>query len=101
MWFAPSLDGPWQPHPLNPVKSEVTSSRPAGTPFVHDGRLFRPAQDDSGSYGRAMVINEVLRLTPEAFDEVVATRLGPFGSGRPLGPHTLSAAGDRTLLDGK
>ncbi len=65
-------------------------------------RLFRPAQDDSGAYGRAMVINEVLRLTPEAFDEVVATRLGPFGSGRyPLGPHTLSAAGDRTLLDGK
>ena len=29
----------------NPVKRDLGSSRPAGTPFVHDGQLYRPAQD--------------------------------------------------------
>lgn len=102
IWFADSPQGPWQPHPMNPVKSDVTSSRPGGTPFVHDGRLFRPAQDDAGTYGRRMVVNEVHILTPERFEESVAVRLGPFGHGRyPWGPHTLSAAGPVTLLDGK
>ena len=33
LWFAESLRGPWEAHPGNPVKTDVRSSRPAGTPF--------------------------------------------------------------------
>ena len=46
-WWADDLGGPWHPHLLNPVKSDVRSARPGGTPFEHEGRLFRPAQDGS------------------------------------------------------
>ncbi len=42
LWSAPALLGPWTPHPGNPVKSDVRSSRPGGTPFAVDGVLYRP-----------------------------------------------------------
>ncbi|MFD9498161.1 hypothetical protein [Streptomyces sp. NPDC060035] len=102
VWFAPSPWGPWSPHPGNPVKSDVTSSRPAGAPFVRDGKLLRPAQDDAGRYGWRMVVNEVLTLTPTEFEEVQVARIGPFGAGRyPVGPHTLSVSGPYVYVDGK
>jgi hypothetical protein len=37
LWWADELDGPWFPHADNPVKVDVRSARPAGTPFVVDG----------------------------------------------------------------
>jgi hypothetical protein len=84
------------------VKLDIRSSRPAGTPFEHDGRLFRPAQDCAGSYGAAIVINEVTSLTPDRFSERPVARLTPEPRGPlPDGLHTLSAAGPRTLVDGK
>ena len=49
LWRAPDLTGPWEPHPGNPVKVDVRSSRPAGTPFEFEGQLYRPAQDCSES----------------------------------------------------
>jgi len=51
VWFADDLLGSWCPHPGNPVKPDIRSARPAGTPFVHDGALYRPAQDCSRTYG--------------------------------------------------
>ncbi len=99
---AASLDGPWQPHAGNPVKVDVGSSRPGGTPFMRDGYLYRPAQDCGAHYGAAIVVNRVLELTTEAFAEEPVARLAP---GRdwpyPDGLHTLSAWGDRTLIDAK
>ncbi len=34
-----------------------------------DGALYRPAQDCSVTYGGAVVINRIDRLTPEEFSE--------------------------------
>ncbi|WP_405466506.1 hypothetical protein OG333_37770 (plasmid) [Streptomyces anulatus] len=102
IFYSSSPWGPWQPHLRNPVKSDISSSRPAGAPFVRDGRLLRPAQDDAGRYGWRMVVNEVLKLTPREFEETLVTRIGPFGSGPfPIGPHTLSVAGPYVYVDGK
>jgi hypothetical protein len=100
-WFAAHPAGPWQPHPLNPLKTDVRSSRPGGTPFVHEGRLYRPAQDDSRSYGSAVVLNWVMRLTPTEFAEQTVARVDPVPGPYSGGLHTLSAVGDRTLVDGK
>jgi hypothetical protein len=101
-WHADDLQGPWQRHPGNPLKTDIRSSRPAGTPFIHNGRLYRPAQDGSRTYGGAVSINRVVRLTPTKFEEeTVATlrpaRDGPYRSGI----HTVSAVGDVTLIDAK
>lgn len=102
LFHAPALAGPWQPHARNPVKQDVGSSRSGGTPFVHAGELFRPAQDCSRTYGGALVLNRVLRLTPEEFAEETVVRLSPPADWPwREGWHTLSACGNRTLLDAK
>jgi hypothetical protein len=100
-WWAPSLLGPWQPHAIDPLLIDVRSARGAGTPFVHDGRLYRPAQDCTGSYGEAVTLNLIEELDPQRFSERVVQVLHPDPAGPyPDGVHTLSSLGDRTLVDG-
>jgi hypothetical protein len=102
LWYSPAITGPWRAHAGNPVKTDVRSSRPAGTPFVVDGFLYRPAQDSSVTYGGRVVINRVLCLTPNSFEEEVVAYVEPDINGPyPDGLHTLSAVGDLTLIDGK
>ncbi len=102
VWHGDGPRGPWTAHELNPVKCDVRSARPGGTPFTIDGVLYRPAQDDGGAYGGALVINRIDRLTPVAFEETVVARLDPDPHGPyPSGIHTISSAGALLLVDGK
>ena len=102
VWYADRARGPWAPHALNPVKCDVRSARPGGTPFIVDGVLYRPAQDNSGTYGGALVINRIDLLTPEGFEETTVARMDPDPDGAyPSGIHTMSAVGSSVLVDGK
>ena len=102
IYHAPEPAGPWEPHANNPVKIDVETARPGGTPFVHEGRLYRPAQDCGTTYGRRVVINRVTKLSEAEFSEEVAAVVEPQrGPGYSAGLHTLSAVGDWTLIDGK
>jgi hypothetical protein len=100
-WYSEDLRGPWKPHAANPVKVDVRSARPAGTPFVHGGELYRPAQDCSRTYGGSVVINRVTRLSPTEFHEESVAFVKPDPAGPwPDGLHTLSSAGGKTVIDG-
>ena len=44
IWYASDLTSRWTAHPANPVKTDVRSARPGGTPFVVDGVLFGRAR---------------------------------------------------------
>lgn len=99
--FAEELTGEWKPHKKNPVKTDVRSSRPAGTPFVKDGELYRPAQNSTGGYGKEIVINKVEELNPEQYIETKVSEVRPSEEGPNTGVHTLSSQGDITLIDGK
>jgi hypothetical protein len=102
LWYSTALTGPWKPHGGNPVKTDVRSARPGGTPFSVNGILYRPAMDCSETYGGQIVINRVLDLTPTTFSEEIATTVAPNPrSEYPDGLHTLSAVGNITLIDGK
>lgn len=102
VYHAPELFGPWTPHPANPVKVDVGSARPGGTPFVVNGQLYRPAQDCSKTYGGRIVILRINRLTPTEYEEEAVAAVEPDPDGPfPEGLHTLSAVGERTLVDGK
>ena len=102
VFHSESLAGPWQPHLLNPVKTDITSSRPAGTPFQHEGRWYRPAQNGAISYGGSITINRIDLLTPDRFAEEPVRSVQPPGSGRyTAGLHTMSALGEATVLDGR
>ena len=100
--YAENLDAPWHLHPLNPLKCDVSASRSAGNPVVIDGRLYRPSQDCSETYGGAVVMNEILTLSPTAFEEVAVAHIKPEPSSLyPNGLHTLNALEDVTLVDSK
>jgi hypothetical protein len=100
IYWSDRLEGPWLPHFLNPVKIDIRSSRPAGALFYHNGRLLRPAQDCSRSYGAALTINEILELTPASFRERTICHLQPEST-MPHGLHTFCLAQGRVIVDGK
>lgn len=102
LFHAEQLTGAWQPHAANPVKVDRGGARMAGRFFVHEGRLYRPGQDCSSTYGGAVVLFRVDELTPLRFRESPVRRLAPDPHGPlPSGLHHVSAWGERTLVDGK
>ncbi|MGC2311006.1 MAG: hypothetical protein WA432_05315, partial [Candidatus Babeliaceae bacterium] len=101
-WYSESVTGPWRPHRLNPLKCDITSARPAGRPFLLNGTLCRPAQDCSAGYGSAITLNSVTALTPTCFEERIIGRIEPLPKSEfSDGIHTICAAGDKTIVDGK
>jgi len=100
LFHAPDLLGPWEPHRRNPVKVDVRSARCAGTPFRHEGRLYRPAQDYSRKLEGRITLNRVVELSTERFVEETVATIDPFAGPWPHKVHTLCALGDRTLVDG-
>jgi hypothetical protein len=88
LWFADDLFGPWKAHANNPVKIDVRSARPAGKLFSHDACLYRPAQDCSRTYGGAITINRIDRLTETEFQETVAGIVRPPLKAYTRGIHT-------------
>jgi hypothetical protein len=102
VYYSDILLGRYEPHRRNPVKMDVRSSRPAGTPFVYEGNLYRPAQDCSHTYGGRVTVNKVVKLTKDEFEEIPVQFVNPIeGTRHSKGLHTLSAVGEYTLIDGK
>jgi hypothetical protein len=100
VWYAETLRGPFTPHPANPVVSNAVGARPAGRIVRDNGRLLRPAQDGSGEYGRAIVVNEILALTPTEYRERPVSTLTAHDLGA-AGIHTMDVAGDLAVIDTK
>lgn len=102
LYYADELLGRYQPHPLNPVKSDVRSSRPAGRIIRLADRILRPAQNCAATYGGSLAINEVLELTPERYREREVMEVTPdILGGLPDGCHHLEHAGDHVVVDSK
>ncbi len=101
LFLADAWTGAWQPHPLNPVKSDTRSSRPAGACFEIGGSVYRPAQNCARRYGAGIAINRLVELTPTAFSEetVLMLRPSPSSSWRD-GMHTINSVGGVTVVDG-
>jgi len=74
-----------------------------GTPFMHEGQLYRPAQDSSETYGGRLVINRVVQLDTHDYREEFVKCIEPLPGGpHKAGIHTISAVGPNfTLVDGK
>lgn len=100
LFSAPSLFGPWTPHPGNPVVSNVRCARPAGALFFEQGKLIRPAQDCARAYGYALVFSEVQVLSETEYREKPMARLDPGWLPRNLGTHTYTRSGRFEVIDG-
>ena len=99
LFSGPGPLGPWRPHPANPIVSDVRSGRPAGRLFRHDGAWYRPSQDCTGRYGRAISLSRIDRLDLDGYAETVIDRIDPEWAPGGLGTHTLNRAGRSVLLD--
>lgn len=101
--FAHRLAGPWRAHPLNPVRTSRSSARPAGTPVARDSVLELPVQDSTETYGGAVRRLTISRLDEAHFEAEDEAWLRPSPALSPFvaGLHTVSAAGDISLIDCK
>ncbi len=101
-YYAKSMFGPFTAHFNNPIKSDISSSRNAGSIIISGGKVIRPAQDCARDYGVAVVLNEIISLDPTHFEEAPLRRIEPFSRGTyNRGLHTLNGIGDLTVIDGK
>lgn len=98
--WADRPEGPWHPHPANPLLSDARRGRCAGAVFLHDGELIRPAQDCAERYGRRLVFNRIERLSTEAYREVAMAELGGEWHPRGEGAHTWNRGGGWEVIDG-
>jgi hypothetical protein len=99
LFHSASPFGPWKAHRRNPVVSDVRHARPAGRLYESGGRWFRPAQDCSKSYGYALSIQEIVKLSESEYEErEVARRLPDWTTGL-VGTHTLNACPGLTMID--
>lgn len=102
IYHSTNLFGPFIPHQNNPVKDDLRSARSAGTPFIANNNLYRPAQDCSESYGHQVTINKIVKLSLDEFEEVIIKTIEPIKDvPYPSGIHTLSSAGEYTLIDAR
>jgi hypothetical protein len=102
IWYSPNLHGPYKSHFNNPVKVDIRSSRPAGNPFIHKGKLLRPAQDCSIRSGRQIVINEIVKLSPTEFEEKEYLNFSPSKIWKyKKGMHTFCVTEKMLIVDGK
>lgn len=89
----------WHSHPENPVVSDIRTARPAGAIFCREGKIFRPSQDCSGRYGRAVNIHEIDELTTSGYSEHRIARIRPRWKPELKGLHTLNSSGGIRVTD--
>ncbi|MHB8473026.1 MAG: glucosamine inositolphosphorylceramide transferase family protein [Gammaproteobacteria bacterium] len=100
LFYADSpLSDQWIAHPQNPIVSDVRRARPAGNVFLRNGKLYRPAQDCSKTYGYGMRINEIVTMNEYEYKEVEVRFIEPDWADDIKGVHTLNVAHKLTVID--
>jgi len=101
-WHSKSLFSEWAPHVKNPIKVSKRSARPGGRPFFLGGSLYRPSQNCENHYGKSIIINKIIQLTPEKFDECEELELKPSpDSSYSFGMHHIDMYDNLAIVDSK
>ena len=98
-WANDFLSDEWKPHPMNPVVSDVRTSRPAGRIFEAGGSLIRPSQDCSEEYGGGVNFQRIVTLTTSKYKEESALACKPEWDKQVVGLHTYSRDADLAVID--
>ena len=99
LFSADRLTGDWVLHPNSPISTDVRFARSAGPIHRIGNRLFRPVQDCSENYGRRIHIEEIVRLTPEAYESRRLHSIEPDWEKDLQGVHTYGYAAGMEVLD--
>ncbi len=72
LFYASDFKGPWTEHPLSPVvKKNLRTARPAGRPFVLDGKLYRLGQDCYPTYGSQVHAFQITDISSSTYVETM------------------------------
>ena len=93
------LDGRWIEHPMNPIISDVTTSRPGGAIFIHEGKIIRPSQNCSVRYGYGINFNEILVLNEHIYEERVLSQFNADWDPNIIAMHSYSKSKNLTVID--
>lgn len=101
--YTDHLFGTWRQHPMNPIMRGLDCARPGGKPFVKDGSVYLPVQDNRHGYGTGLRLLCIERLTTTDCIAGVAQSLQAGAWSYPFqdGLHTLSGFGSFTFFDVK
>jgi hypothetical protein len=102
IFSASSIEGPWTPHPANPVITDISSSRMAGPIFCLGGRLIRPAQDSALHYGHRIIVKGIEKIDEQEYRELHLNVLEASSEWLyNRGIHGIDGDGELTLIDAK
>ncbi len=65
LYYSEHLEGPWKPHPHNPVLVDCAAARPGGLLWREKGKWVRPVQVCEKAYGAELAICEMDAPHPE------------------------------------
>jgi hypothetical protein len=99
LFKGPTLEGPWRQVSSSPLVSHPNGSRGAGIIISAGGRLIRPSQDCSRSYGGALQFNEISRLDETNYREHSIGRIEPTWTPGLTGVHMYNRVGDTEVID--
>ena len=102
LFHSPSLFGPWKCHPTSPVIKWDWNGRNGGRILNYQGRLLRPAQNRTRTYGGGLVFMEIMELSPRSYHEREWGRWEPDpGWPYPDGLHHVCEQDGFTVIDAK
>lgn len=99
-----AVDGPdltsIRPHACNPVVIGSDTARNGGAIIRHQGRLFRPAQNNSyGIYGYGLNLMEIVRLDATGYEERLVRAFTPTDKPGSVALHHLSVSANHYVFD--
>lgn len=77
LFHAPQLTGPWREHRQSPAIQRTDLARPGGQLWLHNGQLLRPVQNRTRTYGGALAVYAINRMTAEEYSETEWSRWEP------------------------
>lgn len=100
LYYAKSFEGPYTPHDLNPIVTDMSRARSAGNVFEHEGKIYRPSQDCLNRYGQKINISQIEKISTSEYQEKVVQYILPDANYY-LCCHHMSLADDQLILDGQ
>ncbi len=97
---APSIDGPWSPHRMNPIAIDRRLARPGGAFVRTGGRILLPVQDGTNGYGGGLGLSELLALDAKTVRFSEPRPISGAGDWPYPKIHTLNRAGRLEVIDG-
>jgi hypothetical protein len=94
-------DGDYVAHQGNPVKSSLSGTRPAGNFIIHNDTIYRPTQNSAEYYGKSIILQKIIQLDDENFEEIAVTELTLQKNNKfNFGIHTINITNDVIVVDG-